>query len=68
MATQTQQPKTCKCGGTLKFLGHYAAPGSGQAWKCERCGNPYKKMGTTWIDEWQTPEEAEAEYPTCPDC
>lgn len=43
------------CGGELTYRGSYAAPGTGQSWKCSKCEHPYKKMSTYFIDERPKP-------------
>ena len=40
----------CSCGGALKYVADYAAPGFGQDWQCVVCGKSWFKAWGTFTD------------------
>ena len=38
-------PDACpRCGGTVLFVAHIAAPGYGQSWHCSSCEHPFVRL------------------------
>jgi hypothetical protein len=51
--------------GTLRFGGHYGAPGVGQAWDCEVCGRSWAKVGSRFhhVGDQRRDSEQGAQHP-----
>ncbi|MFI7493073.1 hypothetical protein ACIBXA_32345 [Micromonospora echinaurantiaca] len=49
VADDSHRDHDCEAAGTLAFVAHYGAPGTGQAWTCTRCGKAWSRVdGVFW--------------------